>query len=109
MQNGSLPPATQELWQDSISETRARLHLLQHAADDLARSRTIDHEPHRTATAAASDLAGALSLFGMHDAAGLARDVEATLNHPGLPQPERLQEQVAVLQTALEPYFAQAD
>jgi HPt (histidine-containing phosphotransfer) domain-containing protein len=91
------------IWQKSIPTTRERLALLQRAAEDLATSRTIDGEQRAEAISVAHTLAGSLGMFGFHAATEHARAIEQTLDHEGLPQPERLEEQVAALTAALQP------
>ena len=94
--------AINAIWQKSIPQTRTRLALLQHAADDLAVSRSIDPDQRAEAIAVSHKLAGSLGMFGFTDATEHARAIEAELDHNGLPQPERLQEKVAALMASLE-------
>jgi HPt (histidine-containing phosphotransfer) domain-containing protein len=91
------------IWQKGLPKTRERLALLQNAAEDLSTSRTIDGEQRADAISAAHTLAGSLGMFGLHAATEHARAIEQTLDHDGLPQPERLEEQVAALMAALQP------
>ena len=77
--------------------------LLQRAADELSTSRSIDPELRAEALSIAHKLAGSLGMFGFNDATDLARAIETTLDHDGLPQPERLQEQMAALRTCMQP------
>lgn len=100
----STPPLSAALaavWTKNLPQTRDRLDLLQRAADDLATSRTIDDDLRAEALSVAHKLAGSLGMFGMHDATEAARAIEQNLEQDGLPQPERLQEQVAALHTLL--------
>lgn len=100
-------PAMQEaltaIWQRSIPQMRQRLELLQRAADELANSRSIEPDLRAEAVSVAHKLAGSLGMFGFSDATECARAIEQTLDHPGLPQPERLQEQVSALAAVMEP------
>lgn len=100
----SVPPldaAIAAVWTKNLPQTRKRLEVLQRAADDLATSRTIDDDLRAEALDVAHKLAGSLGMFGMHDATEAARSIEHNLQQDGLPQPERLQEQVAALHSAL--------
>jgi len=98
-----LQAAIAAVWQKSIPQSRARLALLQKAADDLSSTRTIDPEQRAEALDVAHKLAGSLGMFGFTDATEHARAIEMTLDHGGLPQPERLQEQVTALVTCMQP------
>ena len=109
MPDERMTAALSQLWLQYLSETKQRLHVLQHAADHLARTRTIEPEIRGEAVATAHALASALGMFGLRDAVAHARDVEATLDHDGLPQPERLQEQVRALRVSLQPHLEAAD
>ena len=80
-----------------VAEVHERLRILQDAADDLANTRTIDAEARAEASGVAHRLARSLEDGGFASAAHHVRVVIGTLDHPGLPQPERLQEQVAAL------------
>jgi len=91
------------VWKKSVPQTRERLELLQRAADDLASSRTIAPEQRAEALSVTHKLAGSLGMFGFNDATEHARAIELTLEHEGLPQPERLQEQVAALVSCMRP------
>ena len=97
--------AISAVWQKNLSVTRERLALLQTAADDLARSRTIDDDERAEALSVAHKFAGSLGMFGMHEATEIARSMEHNLQQDGLPQPERLQEQVAALAALLAPHL----
>ena len=94
------------VWTKNLDVTRERLTLLQTAADDLARSRTIDDDERAEALSIAHKFAGSLGMFGLHAATDVARAIEQNLEQDGLPQPERLQEQVAALQALLAPHLA---
>ncbi|SEC16025.1 Hpt domain-containing protein [Terriglobus roseus] len=98
-----LQAAIAAIWQKSIPQCRARLALLQQAADDLATSRTLDPEQRAEALDIAHKLAGSLGMFGFSDATDHARAIELTLENDGLPQPERLQEQVSALVACMSP------
>lgn len=98
-----LQAAIAAIWQKSIPQCRARLELLQKAADDLSTSRAIDPEQRSEALDVAHKMAGSLGMFGFSDATEHARAIEMTLEHAGLPQPERLQEQVAALIACMQP------
>ncbi len=89
-------------WKRSMPRTQDQLDSLQTAADDLARSRTIDVEERVEAVETATQLAETLGSSGLEEAAVKARDVLATLQHPGLPQPERLHQQVGALRESLD-------
>ncbi len=91
------------IWQRSVPQVRQRLELLQRAAEELTTSRSIDSDLRSEAVSVAHKLAGSLGMFGFTDATEHARAIELTLDHPGLPQPERLQEQVATLAAVMEP------
>jgi HPt (histidine-containing phosphotransfer) domain-containing protein len=100
-----LRSAIAAIWRKSIPQTRERLKLLQRAADDLVNSRTIDTEQRSEAASVAHKLAGSLGMFGFNDATDYARVIEVSLDQAGLPQPERLQEQVAALVASMEPHL----
>lgn len=86
---------------DGTLNVKQQLSKLQDAAEDLASTRTIDHEDRAAASSAAHQIAEALDTAGPTDAATKAHDVVATLDHAGLPQPERLQQQVEALSESL--------
>ncbi|MGI4852515.1 MAG: hypothetical protein ACRYF4_00545 [Janthinobacterium lividum] len=77
------------------------LDKLQSAAEDLSTSRTMDDEQRAEAKSTAHQLAHALDQAEHPEAAAKAYEVIATLDHEGLPQPERLQQQVEVLAALL--------
>lgn len=77
------------------------LDKLQNAAEDLASTRTMDDEQRAEATTTAHQLAHALDQARHPEAAAKAYEVIATLDHEGLPQPERLQQQVEALAALL--------
>ncbi len=85
------------IWKKNLPQTRERLALLQRAAEELASTRTIDADLRSEATSVAHKMAGSFGMFGLHSATEAARAIEQTLEHDGLPQPERLQEQVDAL------------
>lgn len=93
------------VWKKNLPTVRDRLTLLQTAADDLARSRTIDDDERAEALSIAHKFAGSLGMFGMHEATEIARTMEQNLEQDGLPQPERLQDQVAALHALLAPHL----
>ena len=93
------------VWKKNLPTVRDRLALLQTAADDLARSRTIDDDERAEALSIAHKFAGSLGMFGMHEATEIARAMEQNLEQDGLPQPERLQDQVAALHALLAPHL----
>lgn len=80
-----------------IAEANEELRVLQDAAANLEESRTIDAEDRATAHAAAHHLLHLLEQAGPTAGVQHAREIIATLDHPGLPQPERLQQQVDAL------------
>lgn len=80
-----------------IAEAHEELRVLQDAAANLENSRTIDAEDRATALHAAYRLLHLLEQSGTATGVQHARDIIATLDHPGLPQPERLQQQVDAL------------
>ncbi len=80
-----------------VSEAHEQLRVLQDAADALASTRTFDAEDRSAALAAAHKLGRVLEQSGVTQAGPHLQAIIATLDHPGLPQPERLQEQVAAL------------
>ena len=89
------------VWRRAQPQTRERLLLLRRAADELASTRTIDPELRAEAASIAHKLAGSLGMFGFPEATGHARAIEVTLDHAGLPQPERLEEQVSALEASM--------
>ena len=88
---------------ESISKMQKQLSLLQDAAEDLASTRTIDPEARAAAISSAEQLAQSVAALGFTSAAVRASEAVATLNHAGLPQPERFQQQVRALCDALAP------
>ena len=84
-----------------VSEAQEDLRILQEAAEALANTRTIDTEDRAQALAAALRLLVMLEESTAGDAVDQARDIIATLDHAGLPQPERLQAQVHALSLLL--------
>ncbi len=80
-----------------IAEAHEELRVLQDAAADLENSRTIDAEDRATALHAAHKLLQLLEQSGTATGVQHAREIITTLDHTGLPQPERLQEQVDAL------------
>lgn len=80
-----------------IAEVHEELRVLQDAAANLENSRSIDAEDRATALHAAHRLLHLLEQGGTAGGVQHARDIIATLDHPGLPQPERLQQQVDAL------------
>jgi HPt (histidine-containing phosphotransfer) domain-containing protein len=89
------------IWQRSLPRTRDQLALLRRAADELSSTRTIDPDLRAQALAVAHKLAGSLGTFGFAEGTEHARAIEVTLDHDGLPQPERLEEQVSALESSL--------
>ena len=89
------------IWHKQLPQTRERLHVLAQAAGELSTSRTIEPELCAEALDVAHKLAGSLGMFGYTEATGHARLIEETLDHPGLPQPERLQQHVDDLHKSL--------
>lgn len=95
-------PMSDEVTHAATIDHKHFLSMLQAAAEDLANTRTIDHDKRKAVTSDAHQLAHALDQDGRPEAASKAYEVIATLEHAGLPQPERLQEQVAELAALLE-------
>ena len=98
---GTTQAGIQAIWQKQLPQTRERLHLLARAAEELSTTRTIDPALRAEALDVAHKLAGSLGMFGYTEATEHARLIEETLEHAGLPQPERLQQHVADLQRSL--------
>ena len=88
-------------WEQAIPRTQDALEFLQTTADAVATSRTIEDDVRPRAIAAAKRLRAELVQFGFAEAAQHAHDVVGTLDHAGLPQPERLQQQVSALRASL--------
>ena len=91
----------EESWQEAIPQIQDQLDFLQGTAEEVADTRSIEDEVRTEAISAAKTLAASLAKFGFATAAEHARAVLATLDHAGLPQPERLQQQVGALQASL--------
>jgi HPt (histidine-containing phosphotransfer) domain-containing protein len=91
------------IWKKNLPQTRDRLALLQRAAEQLSTTRTVDDDLRAEAIATAHKMAGSLGMFGLHNATEAARAIEHSLGQDGLPQPERLQEQVNALAEVLGP------
>jgi HPt (histidine-containing phosphotransfer) domain-containing protein len=108
-EDSAVQAALATVWQRSLPQMRERLELLQRAADELATSRSIGPELRVEAISVAHKLAGSLGMFGFADATECARAIELTLDHDGLPQPERLQEQVAALVAVMEPRLQESN
>ncbi len=89
------------IWHKQLPQTRERLQVLARAAEELSTSRTIEPELRSEALDMAHKLAGSLGMFGYSEATEHARLIEETLDHPGLPQPERLQQYVDDLHASL--------
>lgn len=94
------------IWQRQLPQTRQRLQVLRNAADMLTETRTIDPELRTEALDIAHKLAGSLGMFGYGDATDHARGIERELDHPGLPQPERLDQHVTALEASLRDALA---
>ncbi len=92
------------IWKKNLPQVRERLAVLQRAADELATTRTLDADLHNEAASLAHKMAGSLGMFGLHSGTDAARAVEQSLTQDGLPQPERLQQQVEALAHALAPH-----
>lgn len=80
-----------------VADVHEELRVLQDAAADMESSRTIDPEDRATALHAAHRLQHLLEQAGTPAGVQHARDILITLDHTGLPQPERLQQQVDAL------------
>jgi HPt (histidine-containing phosphotransfer) domain-containing protein len=93
------------IWKKNLPQTRERLALLQRAAEQLSTTRTIEDDLRADATSTAHKMAGSLGMFGLHSATDAARAIEHSLDQDGLPQPERLQEQVSTLAAILGPHL----
>ena len=89
------------IWARQLPQTRERLSLLQHVADRVSATRSIDPEDRAAALDAAHKLAGGLGMYGFMEATEHARLIEQTLDVAGLPQPERLQKHVDDLAASL--------
>ena len=90
-----------QTWEQAIARTQNALKFLQTTADDVATSRTIDSDDRAEAITVAKRLVTELVPLGFAEAAQHAQNLVATLDHAGLPQPERLQQQVSALQASL--------
>ncbi|MEG9433791.1 Hpt domain-containing protein [Terriglobus sp. ADX1] len=99
--------ALDAIWKKNLPQTRERLALLQRAAEQLSTTRTMDDDLRAHALSTAHKMAGSLGMFGLHSATETARAVEHTLDHEGLPQPERLQEQVNALAAVLASHLSE--
>lgn len=95
------------IWKKNLPQTRERLALLKRAAEQLSTTRTIDDDLRADALSTAHKMAGSLGMFGLHSATETARAVEHILDHEGLPQPERLQEQVNALAAVLASHLSE--
>lgn len=93
------------IWKKNLPQTRERLALLQRASEQLSTTRTIDADLRAEALSTAHKMSGSLGMFGLHSATEAARAVEHSLDQEGLPQPERLQEQVSALAAILTPHL----
>ncbi len=93
------------IWKKNLPQVRERLTVLQRAADELATTRTLDTGLRKEATSLAHKMAGSLGMFGLHGGTDAARAIEQLLEQDGLPQPERLQEQVDALAQAIAPHL----
>jgi hypothetical protein len=87
--------------QDAVPEIQDELDFLQSTAEEVTDTRSIDDEVRAEAISIAKTLAASLARFGFATAAEHARAVLATLDHAGLPQPERLEQQVTALHQSL--------
>ncbi len=88
-------------WQEAIPDIQDHLDFLQSTAEEVADTRSIDDEVRSEAVSIATKLAASLDDFGLAAAAEHARAVLATLDRAGLPQPERLEQQVTALHESL--------
>ena len=88
-------------WQEAVPEIQDQLDFLQSTAEEVADTRSIDDEVRSEAISTAKELAASLAKFGFAVPAEHARAVLATLDRPGLPQPERLEQQVTALHESL--------
>ena len=88
-------------WQEAVPQIQDQLDFLQSTAEEVADTRSIDDDVRAEAIANAKQLAASLAAFGFATPAELARAVLATLDHAGLPQPERLEQQVTALHDSL--------
>jgi hypothetical protein len=88
-------------WQEAVLEIQDQLDFLQSTAEEVADTRSIDDDVRAEALSTAKTLAASLAEFGLATPAEHARAVLATLNHAGLPQPERLEQQVTALHESL--------
>ena len=92
---------SKQTWAEASTRVQDALNFLLTTAEDVTTSRTIDRDVRAEAIAIAKRLEAQLTGFGFAEAAQHARNVVATLDHAGLPQPERLQQQVEALHAAL--------
>src|ERR1700709_2769244 len=88
-------------WQEADPEIQDQLDFLQSTAEEVSDTRSIDDEVRAEAITTAKSLAASLDEFGFATPAEHARAVLATLDHGGLPQPERLEQQVTALHESL--------
>lgn len=101
MKTASPASAIAAIWRKQVPQTRERLQLLRKAAEALSETRTLDDDLRAQALDIAHKLAGSLGMFGYWSATDHARAIEGELHNPGLPQPERLQQQVEALEASL--------
>lgn len=94
------------IWKKNLSQTRDRMNLLQRASEELSTTRTMDEALRADAVSTAHKMAGSLGMFGLHNATEAARAIEHTLDQEGLPQPERLREQVGALAAILAQHLS---
>jgi hypothetical protein len=88
-------------WQEAVPEIQDQLDFLQSTAEEVSDTRSIDPDVRAEAISTAKSLAASLAEFGFATPAEHARAVLATLDHAGLPQPERLEQQVTALHESL--------
>ena len=88
-------------WHEAMTQIQDDLDFLQSTAEEVADTRTIESEVRAEAISVAKRLAATVAEFGFATPAEHARAVLATLDHAGLPQPERLEQQVTALHGSL--------
>ena len=88
-------------WQEAAPQIQDQLDFLQSTAEEVADTRSIDSDVRAEAISIAKTLAASLAEFGFITPAEHARAVLATLDRAGLPQPERLEQQVTALHESL--------
>ena len=88
-------------WHEAVPQIQDDLDFLQSTAEEVTDTRSIEDDVRADAISSAKSLAASLADFGFALPAEHARAVLATLDRAGLPQPERLDQQVTALHESL--------